>query len=127
MPLRLSKLLYVHDGDPGAIGIAIEEARRLIQFPAEGSGVFGLTPDPTKAPASNLRVVSVKIESSAIHEVSKEIRAIAEEQVPCIVGFAGTEPAMLVTKAGLMRSNASTSDLRGKIRYGLARVGWDIE
>lgn len=127
MSQRLSKLLYVHDGDPGSIGIAIEESGRILRFPIEGSGVFGLTPDPTKGPNPNSRLVAVKIESASIDEVSDEVRTIAASHVPCIVGFAGTEPAMLVSKAGLARSSASTSDLRGKVRYGLARVGWDIE
>jgi len=123
---RLSKLLYVHDGDPGAIGIAIEESRRILQFPLEGSGVFGMT-EASRGGHPPGRTVSVKIEYASIAEVSEETRTVASEHVPCIVGFSGTEPALLVSKAGLARSNASLTDLRGKIRYGLARVGWDLE
>jgi hypothetical protein len=130
MSSKLHRLYYVHGGDSGPIGVAIEEAKRLMHFFPEGtSGLIGINGPvtngvPNIAPA---RTVPIRIEAKALAELSPEVKSVVKEQVPCIVGIAGIEVAILVPPNGVARSAGSFSDLRGKVRYALARVGWDVE
>ena len=41
-------------------------------------------------------------------------------------GHAGTQTVVVVPCRSLARVTGSASDLRGKVRFGLARIGWDI-
>jgi len=125
---RLERLTYVHDGVPGPIGSLVHEARGSLRFGAEGSGLIEISehsapggfrgPDP--------REVAVRIVVMMRSQLPPEGLEVVEEDVPCIIGHSGDEVAMLVPSKSLGRVTGGMSDLRGKIKFGLARVGWDL-
>jgi hypothetical protein len=125
--LRLERITYVHDGDPGAVGQLINESRGALRFGGEGSGLIEIE---RAAPAGGnnggpdlaVRVIAVKF-SSLAPEVQREI---GEEQVPCILGHAGVETRVLLARKSLARVTGGINDLRGKIRFALARIGWEL-
>lgn len=128
MPGKLHRLIYVHAGDPGPIGAAIEAGGRLLHFGTEGSGLFGLTIDEKGQPSvANSRALAVRIDVRTVDELPDDVRSIVGNQVPCVLGQSGTDFAVVVAPASLGRSSANLSDLRGKVRYGLARIGWTID
>ena len=51
---------------------------------------------------------------------------IGEENVPCILAHSGVTTAVLLPARSLARVTGGLSDLRGKIRFGLARIGWEL-
>lgn len=128
MPGKLHRLTYVHAGDPGPIGAAIEAGGRLLHFGTEGSGLFGLSVDEKGQPSiANARALAVRIDVKGLDELPADVRAVVGDQVPCVLGQSGTEFAVIVAPASLGRTSANLSDLRGKVRYGLARIGWTID
>ena len=128
MPGKLHRLTYVHAGDPGPIGAAIEAGGRLLHFGTEGSGLFGLSVDEKGQPSiANARALAVRIDVKGLDELPADVRAVVGVQVPCVLGQSGTEFAVIVAPASLGRTSANLSDLRGKVRYGLARIGWTID
>lgn len=130
MGAKLHRLYFVHDGDAGVIGEAIDQAKRLLHFQPEGtSGLIGINGPVTEgAPMiKESRTIPVRIETKSAAELSPEVKSVVGEQIPCIVGIAGIEVAVLVTPSGVARSAGNLADLRGKVRYALARVGWDLE
>lgn len=130
MGAKLHRLYYVHEGDPGAIGAAIDDAKRLMHFYPEGtSGLIGINgPVTNGAPMiKESRTIPIRIEARTPSELSPEVASVVKGQVPCIVGIAGIEVAVLVPPTGVARSAGNLADLRGKVRYALARVGWDVE
>ena len=130
MSAKLHRLYFVHAGDPGPIAAAIDDAKRLMHFHAEGvSGLIGINgPITDGVPTiANGRTVAIRIEAKQVSELSPEVKSVVNDQVPCVVGIAGIEVAILVPPSGVGRSAGNLSDLRGKIRYALARVGWEVE
>lgn len=124
--VRLERLTYVHHGDPGLVGQLILEAKGAIRFGTEGSGLIELERNAARHPVVPQEVV-IKVTSvkySALPEITQaEIR---EDQVPCILGHAGLETVLLLSPRSLGRVTGGLSDLRGKLRFGLARIGWDL-
>jgi hypothetical protein len=98
-----------------------------MHFGLDGSGLIGLTLDDKGQPATSGRSLPVRIDVKSYDELTDELRTLVGTQVPCILGHSGAETAIVVPTIGLARSSASLSDLRGKIRYGLARIGWELE
>lgn len=123
MSQRLHRLIYVHDGEPGALGAALEENGRLLHFSPESSGLLGIPVDPS----AGGRTIPIRIEWKSTAELSTDLVPLVGDDVPCIVGLAGIEARVLVSASALRRSSPTITDLRGKIRYGLARAGWDLE
>lgn len=123
MGARLQRLIYVHDGEPGALGAAIEANGRVLQFMPEGSGLFGM---PLETGA-NSRSISVRVDTRPAAGLPPELLPLVGDDIPCIVGVASGEARVLVSSTALKRSNPTVSDLRGKVRYGLARAGWELE
>ncbi|MDM7915890.1 MAG: hypothetical protein QUU85_11610 [Candidatus Eisenbacteria bacterium] len=120
---RLQRLIYVHDGTAGPLGAALDEAGRVLQFVPEGSGLFGLNPEGVAAG----RAIAVRIDTRAVGDLAPELIPLVQGDVPCIVGIAGGEARVLVSSSALKRASPTASDLRGKVRYGLARAGWELE
>jgi hypothetical protein len=127
--LRLNRLTYVHDGDPGKLGELIAELRGNLRFD-EGSGLFelgsaGLRSGPPAG--STLGETNVRISTLVFSALPPELQdAIGAENLPCILGHLDEFSEVLVPQRSLARWSGGLSDLRGKIRYGLARVGWTL-
>jgi hypothetical protein len=127
--MRLERLTYVHDGDPGVLGQLIQDARGIVRFGNEGSGLLDVErpsmPASTPAPgASDLAVRIVVVKFSALpNDVQAEI---GEAQVPCVLAHSGLQTIVLLPPRSLGRVTGGMSDLRGKLRFGLARVGWQL-
>jgi hypothetical protein len=125
--VRLERLTYVHDGDPGAIGQLVSEARGLVRFGGEGSGLLEIERAAPESLQSTPGEVAIRILGVKFSSLSDEVRAdIGEENVPCILGHAGVNTRVLVPSRSLARVSGGLSDLRGKIRFGLARIGWEL-
>jgi hypothetical protein len=126
--LKLDRLTYVHDGDPGTIGQLIVESRGAVRFGGEGSGLIeidrgAMSPDSSSTALDHaVPILAVKF-SSLAPEVQHEI---GEEHVPCILAHAGVATVLLLPRRSLARVTGGVSDLRGKIRFGLARIGWQL-
>jgi hypothetical protein len=125
--LRLDRLTYVHDGDPGTIGQLIFEARGTVRFGTDGSGLIEIdravpATDSTASADYAVPIQPVKF-SSLAPDVQREI---GEENVPCILAHAGVDTVILLPRRSLARVTGGLSDLRGKIRFGLARIGWAL-
>lgn len=131
--MRLERITFVHNGDQGTIGRLIAEAKGLLRFGAEGSGLIEVgavtanaanaAPSvPAFAPEASVRIAAVPF-SSLPPEVRNEIGA---DQVPCLLGHSGVTTVALLTSRSCARVAPSLSDLRGKVRFALARIGWEL-
>lgn len=124
---RLERLTYVHDGNQGAIGALIVEARGNMRFGSEGSGLIEIGESPPAGMrVHEAREVVVRIVAMLRSQLPPAGAAAVQEDVPCILGHSGDEVAVLVPARSLARVSGGMSDLRGKIKFGLARVGWDL-
>jgi hypothetical protein len=133
--LQLERLTYVHHGDQGTIGRLIAETRGLLRFGADGSGLIELgSPPAATANVGNARPqtmslpeVSVRIAAVAFSALPTEVqKELGEEQVPCLLGHSGVTTTTVLSTRSCARVAASVSDLRGKIRFALARIGWQL-
>jgi hypothetical protein len=127
--LKLDRLTYVHDGDPGAIGQLIQEARGAVRFGGEGSGLIEIdrSSQAPEALMTSVVEVSVPIHAVKFSSLAPDVQhEIGEEHVPCILGHAGVQTVLLLPRRSLSRVTGGLSDLRGKIRFGLARIGWQL-
>jgi hypothetical protein len=124
--VRLERLTYVHHGDPGVIGQLVSEARGVVRFGGEGSGLLDVerpSSEPPQLPGeASIRILAVKF-SSLAGDVRDEI---GEQNVPCILAHSGVTTSVLLPARSLARVTGGLSDLRGKIRFGLARIGWEL-
>ena len=124
--MKLDRLTYVHDGDPGVIGQLIVESKGAVRFGGEGSGLIEIDRaqpvDTGSGAESAVPILSVKF-SSLAPEVQREI---GEDHVPCILAHGGVQTVLLLPRRSLGRVTGGLSDLRGKLRFGLARIGWQL-
>ncbi len=125
---RLERLTYVHDGIQGPIGAMIVEARGSVRFGADGSGLIeiGESSAPGGMRGVATQEVAVRIVAMLRSQLPPAGASAVQDDVPCIIGHSGDEVAVLVPARSLARVSGGMSDLRGKIKFGLARVGWDI-
>lgn len=131
--MRLERLTFVHDGDPGTIGRLIVETRGLLKFGNDGSGLLEITPGSAapllargSAPAFGSES-AVRISAVPFSALAPAVRAeLGEGAVPCILGHSGVSTVTLLSPRSCARVSASLSDLRGKVRYALARVAWQL-
>jgi hypothetical protein len=134
--LRLERLTYVHHGDQGTIGRLIAETRGVLRFGADGSGLIelqgaagGSTPDGAMVRPSSVSLTeaSVRIHAVTFSALPPEVQAeLGEGQVPCVLGHSGVATVTLLSSRSCARVGGSLSDLRGKVRYALAKVGWEL-
>jgi hypothetical protein len=134
--LRLERLTFVHHGDQGTIGRLISETRGLLRFGADGSGLIELQGGGrasivedalVRAPSVPAVDASVRIHAVAFSALPPAVQAeLGEEQVPCILGHSGVTTVTLMSARSCARVGASLSDLRGKLRYALAKLGWEL-
>jgi hypothetical protein len=134
--LRLERLTFVHHGDQGTIGRLIAETRGVLRFGADGSGLIelqgaagGSTPESGmgRTPSVVPNDASVRIYSVAFSSLPQEVQAeLSEGQVPCMLGHSGVATVTLLSSRSCARVGGSLSDLRGKVRYALAKVGWEL-
>jgi hypothetical protein len=118
----------VYRGRPGPIGKAILDAGGALRFGADGSGLLDVhrmlqSPNPLAFEAA---VVTIPIDLAEVLELPAPARALAGPKAPCIVGHAGDHMDVLVTAKSLRRSHGTISDIRGKVRFGAARLDWEI-
>jgi hypothetical protein len=131
--VQLERLTYVHHGDQGALGRLIAENRGLIRFGSDGSGLIEIgaaMANASGAPGSLPAIgneAAVRIAAVAFSSLSPEVRQqIGAEQVPCLLGHSGVTTVTLLSSRSCARVSASLSDLRGKVRFALARLGWEL-
>jgi hypothetical protein len=128
--VQLERVTYVHNGDQGTIGRLITEAKGMLRFVNEGSGLIEIAAPAVVAaggapPAGP--VPTVRITAVAFSSLAPDVRAqIGAEQVPCILGHSGVTTVTLLSSRSCARVSPSQSDLRGKVRFALARVGWKL-
>lgn len=124
--LTLDRLTYVHDGDPGPLGELLEAEKRIVRFGAEGSGIIHLetllTGDASAVPETRIPVRLTP--SSTLPDPLAEL--LANEPLPCLVGHAAASATVLLGADSIARCTAGPADLRGKLRFALARVGWKL-
>lgn len=134
--MQLERLTYVHNGDHGAIGRLITETRGVLRFGSDGSGLIEIGPAmvtsaagasaPGSLPAIGNEAV-VRIAAVAFSSLPPEVRKeLGAEQVPCLLGHSGVATVTLLSTRSCARVSASLSDLRGKVRFALARIGWEL-
>ena len=124
---RLERLTYVHDGDPGAVGTLIQENRGLIRFGNDGSGVLDLNEVASQQhPPRMMEVREVRIVMMTRSQLPPGDDDNPIEDVPCILGHSGPEVLTLVNARSIARMTGGVNDLRGKIKFGLAKVGWSL-
>ena len=131
--MQLERLTYVHNGDQGAIGRLIAEAKGVLRFGNDGSGLIEIGVPAAVAqggaPAAPVQEArcSVRIAAVAFSALAPDVRSqIGAEQVPCILGHSGVSTVTLLPSRSCARVLPSLSDLRGKVRFALARVGWQL-
>jgi hypothetical protein len=134
--LRLERLTFVHHGDQGTIGRLIAETRGVLRFGADGSGLIELQSSgrasivgeaAVRAPSVPTVDASVRIHSVAFSTLPAEVQQeLGEQQVPCILGHSGVTTVTLMPARSCARVGSSLSDLRGKLRYALAKLGWEL-
>jgi hypothetical protein len=136
--VRLDRLTYVHNGDQGTIGRLIGETRGLLRFGNDGSGLIEIGSAASSGasasvsahgsvPAIGSDASAVRITSIAFSSLAPDVRKeIGAEQVPCLLGHSGVTTVTLLSSRSCARVSASLSDLRGKVRFALARVGWEL-
>lgn len=134
--MRLERLTFVHHGDQGTIGRLIAETRGVLRFGADGSGLIELqgpgaasAPNPAlgRTPSVAASEAAVRIHAVTFSALPAEVQAeLGEDQVPCMLGHSGVATVTLMTARSCARVGASLSDLRGKVRYALAKVGWEL-
>jgi hypothetical protein len=130
--LRLERLTFVHDGDPGTIGRLIAETRGLLKFGTDGSGLLEITPAVATAPHHGSSPAfgaesAVRISAVSFSALPPAVRAeLGEGEIPCILGHSGVTTVTLLPRRSCARVAASLSDLRGKVRFALARVAWEL-
>ncbi len=125
----------MHHGDQGLIGRLITETRGVLRFGAEGSGLIEL-PGNTGSVASNEPArpavpatpeATVRIQAVTFSALPRDVQdQLGEQQVPCLLGHSGVETVTLLSARSCARVGSSLSDLRGKVRFSLARVGWEL-
>jgi hypothetical protein len=124
--VRLERLTYVHHGDPGVIGQLVSEARGVVRFGGEGSGLLEIDKASAEAQQPVAGDVGVRIMGVKFSSLAQDVRdEIGEENVPCILAHSGVTTVVLLPARSLARVTGGLSDLRGKLRFGLARIGWD--
>jgi hypothetical protein len=129
--VRLERLTFVHNGDQGTIGRLIAEARGVLKFGASEHGsvvdssvVAGVV-NGTAASAQPEQ--AVRISAISFSHLAPDVRAeLGESHVPCILGHSGVTTVTLLSSRSCQRVAPSLSDLRGKVRFGLAKVGWEL-
>jgi hypothetical protein len=135
--VQLARLTYVYESDPGVLGRLLAELGGTLRF-GEGSGLIdvgelsGSRSNPPGSP-SNPPIgaasgeTSVRIVTVRYSELLPETRAeIGLPNVPCVLGHSGTQTVLLLPPRSLARVNGGLSDLRGKLRYALAKVDWTL-
>jgi hypothetical protein len=131
--VRLERITFVHNGEQGTIGRLIAEAKGLLRFGAEGSGLIevgNVTASAANAPPSVPAFpieASVRIAAITFSSLPPEVREeIGVDQVPCLLAHSGVTTVPLLTSRSCARVAPSLSDLRGKVRFALARIGWEL-
>jgi hypothetical protein len=51
---------------------------------------------------------------------------VANEPLPCLVGHAAATTTVLLGADSIARCGSNPADLRGKVRFALARAGWKL-
>ena len=121
----LERLTYVHDGDPGVVGGLVNETRGTLRF-GEGSGLFEIGDGTPEHPMRALDGREVRIVSMTRSQLQSPNDDAIGEGVPCILGHSGPEVVVLVAPRSIARITGGMNDLRGKIKFGLAKVGWSL-
>jgi hypothetical protein len=127
--VQLTRLTYVYGDDPGTLGRLLSDIRGTLRF-GEGSGLVELNDMASRGPLAvgaavpeaSVRVTAVSWQDLA-PDVREELRA---DDVPCILGHAGTQTVLLLPPRSIARWSGGLNDLRGKVRFALARHGWTL-
>jgi hypothetical protein len=106
----------------------IAQARGVLRFGGEGSGLLEVNEESPFASDAPLGpdITEVRIVSMLRSQLTDEQAELVHDKVPCILGHRRHEVVVLVPPRSIARVSGSLSDLRGKIRFGLARVGWEL-
>lgn len=132
--MQLERLTYVHNGDQGTFGRLISETKGVLRFGSDGSGLIEIPAAaagvgagaPGSLPAIG-NEASVRIAAIAFSSLAPDVRdEIGAERVPCLLGHSGVTTVTLLSSRSCARVSASLSDLRGKVRFALARIGWEL-
>ncbi len=127
--MQLERLTFVHNGDQGTIGRLVTETKGLLRFGNDGSGLIEILAAGTSQaglPALG-NEAAVRIMAVAFSSLAPEVRdEIGAEQVPCLLGHSGVTTVKLLSSRSCARVSPSLSDLRGKVRFALARIGWEL-
>jgi hypothetical protein len=131
--VQLERITFVHNGDQGTIGRLIAETKGLLRFGSDGSGLIEISSATATAgngPGSVSALgteASVRIAAVVFSALPPEVRnEIGADQVPCLLGHSGVSTVSLLSSRSCARVSPSLSDLRGKVRFALARVGWEL-
>jgi hypothetical protein len=105
------------------VGQLVQELRGLVRF-GEGSGLIELGNGTSDMPPQSTGTRDVRIVAMARSQLPEEAAAVLDDDVPCILGHSGEEVVVLVGSRSLARVSGGLGDLRGKIKFGLAKIGW---
>ncbi len=103
----------------------MSELRGALRF-GEGSGLFEIGDGTPEHPMRAIDNREVRIISMARSQLPAPSDDVMGEGVPCILGHSGPEVVVLVAPRSIARITGGINDLRGKIKFGLAKVGWSL-
>ena len=125
----LDRLTYVHDGEFDRMGELFRSRLRVIRFGIEGSGMVQLPTEDNPGAPSRSMITRIPVRVRARDELatlhSDHEALAAEAGFPCLLGHSGADVTVLLSPRSLASCD-NPAELRGKIRFALARVGWDL-
>ena len=125
--MQLSRLTYVYDDDPGALGRLVDQVRGRLRF-GEGSGLIDLSDSAAvRSAALATAEISVSFSVMSYGELAPDLLEIVRtDDLPCVLGHSDADTVILLPPRSLARWNGGLSDLRGKIRFALAKHAWTL-
>lgn len=125
--MQLTRLTYVYDEEPGALGRLVEQLRGTLRF-GEGSGIIHVS-DAAALRAGVLPTpeVSVRFSVMSYYELTPDVlEVVRNDDLPCVLGHTESETVILLPPRSIARWNGGLNDLRGKIRFALAKHAWTL-
>jgi len=115
---KIERLLFVFSADSGSFNAFLDSARKLLRI--KGCTLCSIT-HGLAGEKSEWREckeeIGLPVDYVHRDEISRELKAVVGEQLPCIVAQAGNDLVLLLTPDVLERCQGSVADLKGRLHY----------
>ena len=109
---------FVFSADSGSFNAFLDSARKLLRI--KGCTLCSIT-HGLAGEKSEWREckeeIGLPVDYVHRDEISRELKAVVGEQLPCIVAQAGNDLVLLLTPDVLERCQGSVADLKGRLHY----------